>query len=174
MEEQMRLYIRLAMEDSGFHLHTSMDNNMYNLINVTRFPSFDTSARMRSSIFNLHFCSYESSVLQALHGRPEVLEICGVGLTASCSTRVSRTGCREEEARSRSFDPAGRGREREATEVEVRSNLGPPEVCELEGGKASDGLWVSPGSRDRGGGRRKPRLLQTPRETNKMKRPGKP
>ncbi|KAL0904256.1 hypothetical protein M5K25_015220 [Dendrobium thyrsiflorum] len=47
MEEQMRLYIRLAMEDSGFHLHTSMDNNMYNLINVTRFPSFDTSARMR-------------------------------------------------------------------------------------------------------------------------------
>ncbi|KAL0909363.1 hypothetical protein M5K25_020222 [Dendrobium thyrsiflorum] len=46
MEEQMRLYIRLAMEDSGFHLHTSMDNNMYNLINVTRFPSFDTSARM--------------------------------------------------------------------------------------------------------------------------------
>ncbi|KAL0913669.1 hypothetical protein M5K25_017146 [Dendrobium thyrsiflorum] len=135
MEEQMRLYIRLAMEDSGFHLHTSMDNNMYNLINVTRFPSFDTSARMRSSIFNLHFCSYESSVLQALHGRPEVLEICGVGLTASCSTRVSRTGCREEEARSRSFDPAGRGREREATEVEVRSNLGPPEVCELEGGE---------------------------------------
>ncbi|KAL0921816.1 hypothetical protein M5K25_008926 [Dendrobium thyrsiflorum] len=53
MEEQMRLYIRLAMEDSGFHLHTSMDNNIYNLINVTRFPSFDTSARMRSSIFNL-------------------------------------------------------------------------------------------------------------------------
>ncbi|KAL0916019.1 hypothetical protein M5K25_013497 [Dendrobium thyrsiflorum] len=47
MEEQMRLYIRLAMEDSGFHLRTSMDNNMYNLINVTRFPSFDTSARMR-------------------------------------------------------------------------------------------------------------------------------
>ncbi|KAL0912305.1 hypothetical protein M5K25_018269 [Dendrobium thyrsiflorum] len=47
MEEQMRLYIRLAMEDSGFHLHTSMDNNIYNLINVTRFPSFDTSARMR-------------------------------------------------------------------------------------------------------------------------------
>ncbi|KAL0922175.1 hypothetical protein M5K25_006142 [Dendrobium thyrsiflorum] len=46
MEEQMRLYIRLAMEDSGFHLHTSMDNNMYNLINVTRFPPFDTSARM--------------------------------------------------------------------------------------------------------------------------------
>ncbi|KAL0924200.1 hypothetical protein M5K25_005011 [Dendrobium thyrsiflorum] len=49
MEEQMRLYIRLAMEDSGFHLHTSMDNNMYNLINVTRFPSFDTSARMRTT-----------------------------------------------------------------------------------------------------------------------------
>ncbi|KAL0909734.1 hypothetical protein M5K25_020629 [Dendrobium thyrsiflorum] len=47
MEEQMRLYIRLAMEDGGFHLRTSMDNNMYNLINVTRFPSFDTSARMR-------------------------------------------------------------------------------------------------------------------------------
>ncbi|KAL0921351.1 hypothetical protein M5K25_008415 [Dendrobium thyrsiflorum] len=42
-----------AMEDSGFHLHTSMDNNIYNLIIVTRFPSFDTSARMRSSIFNL-------------------------------------------------------------------------------------------------------------------------
>ncbi|KAL0913896.1 hypothetical protein M5K25_017388 [Dendrobium thyrsiflorum] len=36
------------MEDSGFHLHTSMDNNIYNLIIVTRFPSFDTSARMRS------------------------------------------------------------------------------------------------------------------------------
>ncbi|KAL0919949.1 hypothetical protein M5K25_009040 [Dendrobium thyrsiflorum] len=50
MEEQMRLYIRLAMEDSGFHLHTSMDNNMYNLINVTRFPSFDTSARMRFGV----------------------------------------------------------------------------------------------------------------------------
>ncbi|KAL0923269.1 hypothetical protein M5K25_007319 [Dendrobium thyrsiflorum] len=26
MEEQMRLCIRLAIEDSGFHLHTSMDN----------------------------------------------------------------------------------------------------------------------------------------------------
>ncbi|KAL0920515.1 hypothetical protein M5K25_009655 [Dendrobium thyrsiflorum] len=50
MEEQMRLYIRLAMEDSGFHLHTSMDNNMYNLIIVTRFPSFDTSARMRTTV----------------------------------------------------------------------------------------------------------------------------
>ncbi|KAL0914257.1 hypothetical protein M5K25_014583 [Dendrobium thyrsiflorum] len=46
MEEQMRLCIRLAMEDSGFHLHTSMDNNIHNLINVTRFPPFDTSARM--------------------------------------------------------------------------------------------------------------------------------
>ncbi|KAL0925183.1 hypothetical protein M5K25_003498 [Dendrobium thyrsiflorum] len=32
MEEQMRLCIRLAIEDSGFHLHTSMDNNMHNLI----------------------------------------------------------------------------------------------------------------------------------------------
>ncbi|KAL0924745.1 hypothetical protein M5K25_005600 [Dendrobium thyrsiflorum] len=32
MEEQMRLCIRLAMEDSGFHLHTSMDNNIHNLI----------------------------------------------------------------------------------------------------------------------------------------------
>ncbi|KAL0926957.1 hypothetical protein M5K25_003215 [Dendrobium thyrsiflorum] len=50
MEGQMRLYIRLTMEDSGFHLHTSMDNNMYNLINVTRFPSFDTSARMRFGV----------------------------------------------------------------------------------------------------------------------------
>ncbi|KAL0924977.1 hypothetical protein M5K25_003276 [Dendrobium thyrsiflorum] len=50
MEEQMRLCIRLAMEDSGFHLHTSMDNNIHNLIIVTRFPSFDTSARMSSII----------------------------------------------------------------------------------------------------------------------------
>ncbi|KAL0906238.1 hypothetical protein M5K25_024714 [Dendrobium thyrsiflorum] len=39
-----------AMEDSGFHLHTSMDNNIYNLIIVTRFPSFDTSARMRTTV----------------------------------------------------------------------------------------------------------------------------
>ncbi|KAL0910040.1 hypothetical protein M5K25_020967 [Dendrobium thyrsiflorum] len=45
--------VSTAMEDSGFHLHTSMDNNIYNLIIVTRFPSFDTSARMRSSILNL-------------------------------------------------------------------------------------------------------------------------
>ncbi|KAL0920326.1 hypothetical protein M5K25_009454 [Dendrobium thyrsiflorum] len=29
MEEQMRLCIRLAMEDSGFHLHTSMDNKKF-------------------------------------------------------------------------------------------------------------------------------------------------
>ncbi|KAL0926833.1 hypothetical protein M5K25_003084 [Dendrobium thyrsiflorum] len=62
MEEQMRLYIRLAMEDSGFHLHTSMDNNMYNLINVTRFPSFDTSARMSP----LFIALYERGHLQKI------------------------------------------------------------------------------------------------------------
>ncbi|KAL0917270.1 hypothetical protein M5K25_012321 [Dendrobium thyrsiflorum] len=28
----MRLCIRLAIEDSGFHLQTSMDNNIHNLI----------------------------------------------------------------------------------------------------------------------------------------------
>ncbi|KAL0911495.1 hypothetical protein M5K25_019642 [Dendrobium thyrsiflorum] len=39
MEEQMRLCIRLATEDSGFHLHTSMDNNIHNLIKRSRdFP----------------------------------------------------------------------------------------------------------------------------------------
>ncbi|KAL0922379.1 hypothetical protein M5K25_006359 [Dendrobium thyrsiflorum] len=62
MEEQTRLYIRLAMEDSGFHLHTSMDNNMYNLIIVTRFPSFDTSARMSP----LFIALYERGHLQKI------------------------------------------------------------------------------------------------------------
>ncbi|KAL0925897.1 hypothetical protein M5K25_004271 [Dendrobium thyrsiflorum] len=49
-----------AMEDSGFHLHTSMDNNIYNLIIVTRFPSFDTSARMSP----LFIALYEHGHLQ--------------------------------------------------------------------------------------------------------------
>ncbi|KAL0920571.1 hypothetical protein M5K25_009715 [Dendrobium thyrsiflorum] len=109
MEEQMRLYIRLAMEDSGFHLHTSMDNNIYNLIIVTRFPSFDTSARMRSSIFNLHFCSYESSVLQALHAIEEPQWERPYQLMGTLWARVRNSKPTVVTPRTNYGDPVGKG-----------------------------------------------------------------
>ncbi|KAL0903243.1 hypothetical protein M5K25_027603 [Dendrobium thyrsiflorum] len=79
-----------AMEDSGFHLHTSMDNNIYNLIIVTRFPSFDTSARMRSSIFNL-------APSDRLSFRLLVVQLRWMWLGAGRRRRREKVTCREEE-----------------------------------------------------------------------------
>ncbi|KAL0904735.1 hypothetical protein M5K25_026878 [Dendrobium thyrsiflorum] len=102
MEEQMRLYIRLAMEDSGFHLHTSMDNNIYNLIIVTRFPSFDTSARMRTTV-----------------GTPILTDGDPVGEVRESTTTVvtPHTGY---------GDPIGRATESTPTVVTPHTNYGDP------------------------------------------------
>ncbi|KAL0927576.1 hypothetical protein M5K25_001759 [Dendrobium thyrsiflorum] len=53
MGEHMRSYIRLIIEDSGSHLHTSMGNNTYNLIKVTKFSPFNTSAQMGKLYYSL-------------------------------------------------------------------------------------------------------------------------
>ncbi|PKU74984.1 hypothetical protein MA16_Dca020194 [Dendrobium catenatum] len=38
MEDQIRLYIRLMIEDSGSHQRTLMGSNIYDLIVTTGFP----------------------------------------------------------------------------------------------------------------------------------------